>query len=280
MFQIGGRCEACSDGDCGITKPTSPAGARPAPTTTTLAVVSEQAATTTAAPKATTTTQPTATAAPACKVDAAGCLSAREVEHFNLLNAKRAEGFTCPEGAVFAPNPTKLVFDCRLWKASRLHSEDMGEHGYFSHTSQDGRSPWNRADAQGLSANGENIAAGRSGADDVLQQWLKSDGHCRNMGQPSFLMAAIGHAEVARSPYGHYWTQMFRSSLATPDHTCVPTGLGDDGGTPAQPTTQETTQAATRPSVQPTRAAATTTPAAPVLDPASRREQTQPQARS
>eukprot|EP00913_Durusdinium_trenchii_P020836 g19575.t1 len=45
-------------------------------------------------------------------------------EHFGLLNELRAEGFTCPNGASYDPNPVPLRFDCRLWRAARLHSED------------------------------------------------------------------------------------------------------------------------------------------------------------
>eukprot|EP00435_Cladocopium_sp_Y103_P060641 s913_g22.t1 len=45
-------------------------------------------------------------------------------EHFGLLNDLRAEGFTCPNGASYAANPEPLKFDCRLWRAARLHSEE------------------------------------------------------------------------------------------------------------------------------------------------------------
>merc|ERR1719356_2155869 len=113
-----------------------------------------------------------------------------EIEHFNLLNKLRKDGFTCPGGSTYAPNNTPLKFDCRLREASFLHSEDMGVQNYFSHTSKDGRSPWDRARAQGVVAGGENIAAGRGGAQEVLDQWKNSDGHCRNMMNPD--MRVIG----------------------------------------------------------------------------------------
>lgn len=57
-----------------------------------------------------------------------------------------------------------------------------GPRNYFSHTSLDGRSPWDRAREQGISANGENIAAGRSSASGTLEQWKNSDGHCKTLG--------------------------------------------------------------------------------------------------
>eukprot|EP00931_Biecheleriopsis_adriatica_P058169 TRINITY_DN3456_c0_g1_i6.p1 TRINITY_DN3456_c0_g1~~TRINITY_DN3456_c0_g1_i6.p1 ORF type:complete len:578 (+),score=101.99 TRINITY_DN3456_c0_g1_i6:222-1736(+) len=105
----------------------------------------------------------------------------------------------------------------------------MADNGYFSHTSQDGRSPWARASEQGLSANGENLAAGSSTAAGVLEQWKKSDGHCKNMMNPNFPVFAVGYGYSSSSPYKNYWTQMFRSSLpAALDTSCypdVPTGV-------------------------------------------------------
>jgi len=153
-------------------------------------------------------------------------VSARAWEHFQLLNRLRAEGFTCPRGAVFEPNPIALKFDCRLWRASRLHSEDMAAQNYFSHTSKDGRSPWQRAEEQGTHAHGENIAAGSGTASGSLGQFKNSDGHCRNMMKKDFRVAAVGYGAGGR--YGHYWTQMFSLSdpdLSDLDTTCYPSEI-------------------------------------------------------
>jgi hypothetical protein len=113
-----------------------------------------------------------------------------------------------------------MKFDCRLWKASQLHSQDMADQAYFSHTSKDGRSPWDRAAAQGVRSNGENIAAGSSTAQRVLDQWKNSDGHCKNMGNAGFKLFAVGYA--SGGPYGHYWTQMFASREDGLDTSCYP----------------------------------------------------------
>jgi len=157
----------------------------------------------------------------------AGSSSAGEVsgvawQHFQLVNDLRAAGFTCPEGQSFAPNPTPLLFDCRLWKASQLHSQDMADNDYFSHDSQDGRSPWDRAEDQGISANGENIAAGRSGAQETLDQWKGSDGHCRNMMNPDNKLFAVGYGYNPASSFRHYWTQMFKRQEVSLDQSCYP----------------------------------------------------------
>merc|ERR1719160_2491632 len=84
-------------------------------------------------------------------VSARSKVSDVEWESFRLLNELRAEGYTCPGGSKYEPNNTPLLFDCRLWRASYLHSEDMAKNNYFSHTSLNGDSPWDRAKAQGES---------------------------------------------------------------------------------------------------------------------------------
>ena len=180
-------------------------------------------------------------------------------EHFDLVNQLRAEGYTCPEGRSYEANPTPLRFDCRLWKASKLHSEDMGAQNYFSHTSLDGRSPWDRAEAQGIRANGENIAAGRSSPSGVLEQWKNSDGHCKNMMNSNFKVFAVGYASDSSSRYRHYWTQMFKSSdVSDLDTSCYPTTATTTTTTPITTTTTTTATTSTT-SITTTTAVTTTT---------------------
>ncbi|CAE7224243.1 ykwD [Symbiodinium sp. CCMP2592] len=175
-----------------------------------------------------------------------GTMEERSYEHFGLLNDLRAAGFTCPGGNSYAPNDVPLKFDCRLWAAAQLHSQDMADNGYFSHTSQDGRSPWDRAEAQGIRANGENIAAGRSGAEAVLEQWKNSDGHCKNMMNPNFRVFAVGYAYNSGSRYRHYWTQMFKSSdVSDLDTSCYIPEATTSSSTTTTITTTTTTTATT-----------------------------------
>mmetsp|Transcript_9427 Transcript_9427/g.25597 ORF Transcript_9427/g.25597 Transcript_9427/m.25597 type:complete len:549 (-) Transcript_9427:187-1833(-) len=216
------QCE-CSNSDfpdkwqlptCASMATTPPGATTPSSATTPAAATTPAVAT---VPPAGTTPAPES---------GAEVVSAKAWEHFQLLNQLRAEGFTCPRGTAFAPNPVPLKFDCRLWRASRLHSEDMAEQSYFSHTSKDGRSPWDRAEEQGTDAHGENIAAGSSAAAGALEQFENSDGHCKNMMKQSFKVAAVGYA--AGGPYGHYWTQMFSlfdADLSDMDTTCYPQEL-------------------------------------------------------
>jgi len=153
-------------------------------------------------------------------------VSAEAWEHFRMLNELRAEGFTCPEGTVFAPNPDALKFDCRLWQAARLHAEDMAENSYLGHESKDGRSPWQRAADRGATATDENIVAGRGNASAALRKLQGSDRNCKTMLNPDLKVAAVGYA--AGGHHRHYWTQMFSGSDASDlDTSCYPPEAGD-----------------------------------------------------
>ncbi len=69
-----------------------------------------------------------------------------------------------------------------LRTAARLHSADMAKYRYFSHTSRDGRSPWDRIRAQKYyCGSAENIAAGQTTAKAVVSAWMKSTGHRKNI---------------------------------------------------------------------------------------------------
>lgn len=102
-----------------------------------------------------------------------------------------------------------LVCDERLTLAARLHSQDMCDQGYFSHTSLDGRSFADRIREQGATYRtaGENIARGQRTPADVHDAWMNSDGHRRNILNASFGRIGIGY--VACPGSGPYWTQDF-----------------------------------------------------------------------
>ncbi|MDK1475084.1 CAP domain-containing protein [Streptomyces sp. 549] len=86
-------------------------------------------------------------------------------------------------------------------------SRDMAVRGFFSHTSPDGDSPWDRAEAAGISnLGGENIARGQATAEEVMAAWMQSPGHRANILNCDYKTLGVGaHFE----PGGPWWTQNF-----------------------------------------------------------------------
>ncbi|WP_069625731.1 CAP domain-containing protein [Streptomyces niveus] len=105
-----------------------------------------------------------------------------------------------------------LAGDPGLTVAAQAHSDDMVALGFYSHTSPDGRQPWDRAAAAGCAHRGigENIACGQRSAAEVVRGWMNSPGHRANILKPDFTHIGIGlrgGGEMAT-----YWTQLFGAS--------------------------------------------------------------------
>jgi uncharacterized protein YkwD len=121
----------------------------------------------------------------------------QEAEVFKLLNAERAGNGA---GA--------LQCDPAAVKVARAHSQDMCTRGFFSHTTPDGKSPWDRLKAGGVQykAAGENIAWGYKTPQSVHTGWMGSSGHRKNMLNPSWVRTGIGYVYCTGKPY---WTEVF-----------------------------------------------------------------------
>ncbi|WP_189073322.1 CAP domain-containing protein [Deinococcus sedimenti] len=128
----------------------------------------------------------------------------------DLTNAARAVPRSC--GATsFAAAPA-LTWNAQLAQAAQGHAADMAAQNYFSHTSKDGRTFSQRIVNAGYSTYrtiGENIAAGQTTPQQVVDGWLKSEGHCRNIMNPNFKELGVGYAYTTTSTYKHYWVQDF-----------------------------------------------------------------------
>ena len=161
-----------------------------------------------------TSTQPTPTPTPTTPVTTGTQLDATltcnlpnfQQEILNRVNQARAAGRSC--GTASDPPAPALAWNGMLFNAAGAHSTDMAANNYFSHTSQDGRSAGQRITGAGYAwrAYGENIAAGQTSAQSVVDGWLASPGHCANLMDANF--ADIGTACVASSTstYRTYWT--------------------------------------------------------------------------
>src|SRR6185369_1735151 len=83
-----------------------------------------------------------------------------------------------------------------LAQAAQAKADDMVAKQYFSHTSPDGRSPWDFISAAGYKyqAAGENLAVNYQQAEEVETAWLNSPGHRANLLNPVFKEIGIGVA--------------------------------------------------------------------------------------
>ena len=114
-----------------------------------------------------------------------------------------------------------------LSTAAYLHSEDMAERGYFSHTSLDGRTFDQRIIAAGYTnyvSLGENIAYayGAPDAAKVYEMWKNSPGHYANM-MGDFNEAGLG--VYSKNGYTYYTLDLGKSrsaTLPTPSPTPTP----------------------------------------------------------
>jgi len=139
------------------------------------------------------------------------------------INSARATSRSCGSAGEFlAVEP--LVWSTQLYNASYEHNYDMKNSHIFSH---DGSGT--KYDITGLSLNrasnsfdrimysgyldnsnnygiGENIAAGEHTIEEVVKDWLESDGHCVNIMRGDFKEMAISKVPAES---GYYWTNEF-----------------------------------------------------------------------
>ncbi|MFC4557845.1 CAP domain-containing protein [Virgibacillus kekensis] len=123
-----------------------------------------------------------------------------EKEVVELVNEERAK-----------ENLPPLKIDDRLSSLARKKSQDMATNNYFSHTSPTYGSPFEMMNQFDFSYRmaGENIAAGQRSPEQVVEGWMNSEGHRKNIMKDGFTHIGVGYVEGAGPPYGTYWTQLF-----------------------------------------------------------------------
>ena len=124
------------------------------------------------------------------------------------INTLRAAGASCGSSGTFAPTAA-LSWNTQLTQAADVHSQDMAAANYFSHTGSNGSTFSQRIDATGYSWStaGENIAAGYSSVDAVMDGWIASPGHCANLMNPNFSEVGVSCVPgTTATTYSSYWT--------------------------------------------------------------------------
>jgi uncharacterized protein YkwD len=131
-----------------------------------------------------------------------------------LVNEVRARGTRCGQRS-FAPAPP-VRLSGTLADVALGHAADMAQHNYFEHEDRAGHSPADRVRAVGYQEKlvGENIAYGPKSADEVVQGWLDSPGHCENIMDPRFAEMGLAHAAGHASKRGLYWVQLLAAPRA------------------------------------------------------------------
>jgi uncharacterized protein YkwD len=125
-----------------------------------------------------------------------------------LVNEVRARGARCGERSFGPAPPVRL--SGTLAGVAFGHANDMARHNYFEHEDLAGHSPADRVRAVGYQEElvGENIAYGPKSADEVVQGWLDSPGHCENIMDPRFAEMGIAFAAGQSSRHGLFWVQL------------------------------------------------------------------------
>lgn len=103
-----------------------------------------------------------------------------------------------------------LTWCATLEVAAQRHSEDQASEAVMSHTGSDGSTPWERlgrAGYLGWTVAAENVASGSQTVAEVVDAWMGSEGHRRNILDPAYSHLGAGLAYDARGVT--YWTQNF-----------------------------------------------------------------------
>jgi uncharacterized protein YkwD len=97
-----------------------------------------------------------------------------------------------------------------LHLAAQIHADDMADNDFFSHTGSDGSSFSQRIYDTGYTGSpmAENIAAGGTDPANIVERWLASDGHCRNLMMPTATEIGVGFT------YGGNWGTLWVLKVA------------------------------------------------------------------
>ncbi|MFG2769961.1 CAP domain-containing protein [Streptomyces sp. NPDC048350] len=101
-----------------------------------------------------------------------------------------------------------LRADGRLHESAQAHADDMADRDYYGHTTPEGRDAGDRITAAGYtwSSWAENIHRGPKTPVEAMEDWMKSDGHRRNILNCSFKDVGVG---VTLTSNGPWWVQNF-----------------------------------------------------------------------
>lgn len=126
-----------------------------------------------------------------------------------LINKARLHARRCNRKKFPATTPLKRV--AALESAALAHAQDMATHSYMGHKGSDGSMPADRATRANYiwSSVAENVAAGQTTAEEVVNTWLASPGHCANLMSQRYSDTGVAYAVNPAGEKGIYWVQVF-----------------------------------------------------------------------
>jgi uncharacterized protein YkwD len=108
-----------------------------------------------------------------------------------------------------------LPENIRLTQAARTHARDMAENGFVDHKGSDDSNLQDRVTRTGYAWTlvAENVAAGQKTVQEVVQGWMKSPGHRKNILNEEVRELGAGHVSnpnvgVGKN-YTHFWVVVF-----------------------------------------------------------------------
>lgn len=132
----------------------------------------------------------------------------------DLVNAERTSRGLVP-----------VRFSTELNAAALAHTRRQASDGAMYHTDpRDGSSPGDRITRTGyeFSTWAENVAVGYATPAAVMNGWMTSAGHCKNILNPAFTEIGVGFV-TGGERYNQFWTQVF----ARPGGVERPAGIYD-----------------------------------------------------
>lgn len=121
-------------------------------------------------------------------------------EVFRLVNVERAKEGLKP-----------LTLDTKLCSAAQKRAVEISAMTEIEHIRPDGTAWHTILNEMNISYNyaGENIAGGYLTPEDVVEGWMNSEGHRKNILNPYFNKIGIGFYQKENSTYHNYWSQAF-----------------------------------------------------------------------
>ncbi|CAA6822598.1 MAG: Transporter [uncultured Sulfurovum sp.] len=145
-----------------------------------------------------------------------------KAEILAVINKIRSQKIDCKNGLGFVGPSQPLKCNPELYEAAYEHSYDLAMTNTFSHDgsgTQYDIAGYNRGTQSYFTERiddhgyvdydiiGENIAAGITSLEEVVQRWIESPAHCTNLMNNKFNEMGISIVVNPDSHYGIYWTQ-------------------------------------------------------------------------